>query len=280
MDLHMVMSRFGEVMDVYVPLKLKRSGKRYAFVRFRNNVDIRHLILSINSMNGVGVNITAKAAKARMDDNSRPSVSQETKIVRAARTDDRSFVEAVRSQSGVADQDFVPKYGAHEWLSCCALGVLKSPMSFQRLKVFFPSKESPVTEIIPLGGVSFLFKFGSKAERNAMISDQPEWFMELFDVFKEWEDGDAAHDRLCWVLVKGVPPGAWFADFFHLVMTKVGDYVDWSHDTMSRKRFDVAKILIRTTSMSFVNRSFSVQFGDQYFSVGIVESHLDPLDWE
>ncbi|KAJ4849858.1 hypothetical protein Tsubulata_014624 [Turnera subulata] len=44
MDLHLVMSRFGEVFDVFIPRKPNRNAKRYAFVRFKNNASPQYLI--------------------------------------------------------------------------------------------------------------------------------------------------------------------------------------------------------------------------------------------
>ncbi|KAJ4835019.1 hypothetical protein Tsubulata_013276 [Turnera subulata] len=198
-DLHMVKSKFGEVMDVFIPSKWNRASNTYAFVGFKNNGDTQTLLQNINSMQRIGVSITANVAKARLGDNrSSPGSSSRTRITRPSRLT----------------------------TDCCALGVLKSLMPFKKLNDLFPTNESLVIDIMPLEGVSFLFKFSSPTERNAMISEKLIWFHHLFEVFKEWEDGDSGRDRLCLVLVKGVPPCAWSENFFRLIMSKVDSKVD------------------------------------------------------
>ncbi|KAJ4831207.1 hypothetical protein Tsubulata_030592 [Turnera subulata] len=206
--------------------------------------------------------------------------------LKTAQVDNRSFSEVVRTppaspraQPNNQKSAFVRKDDAPSWLDCCALGVLKSPMPIKCLSDLFPVSDSPVTSIIPLGGVSFLFKFCSHENRNSMVANQPDWFGQLFSVFRNWEEGDAACNRLCWVLVKGVPPCAWSKNFFQLAVSSVGEMIDWSPETKNRNRMDVAEILILTNNMAFLHKVVAVKFGECSFNVGITESQYDPLDW-
>ncbi|KAJ4830417.1 hypothetical protein Tsubulata_018094 [Turnera subulata] len=202
----MLMNRFGEVMDVFMPGRLSKSAKRYAFVRFKQDGDVQKLIHDINRMHDVSAEIFASVARSRQNSNrkrreprnmNRPQPFASTVV--ASQTDNRSFAE-----------------------------------------------ESPVVSIILLGGVSFLFKFKTIKDRDDMVEDKPLWFNQCFEVFKPWENSDGAYDRLCWVLVKGVPPCAWSKNFFQLVVSRVVT---------------------------------SVNFGSKKFLVGITESQYNPLDW-
>ncbi|KAJ4836606.1 hypothetical protein Tsubulata_030139 [Turnera subulata] len=47
-ELHRILSKYGEVIDVFIPSKRTKSGKRFGFVRFRACHDIQRLIFSIN----------------------------------------------------------------------------------------------------------------------------------------------------------------------------------------------------------------------------------------
>ncbi|KAJ4838908.1 hypothetical protein Tsubulata_006781 [Turnera subulata] len=291
-DIHLVMNRYAEVLDVFIPRKKNKSGKRFAFVRFSNNVVIAPIIQRINSMQIDSKFLAASVAKSRIV-LQRPPVSRAQVPSFSRVSANRPFAEVVRApqvtqqlpRAECKPQDksfsaFIPKKGSPEWLDCCAFGVLKSPMPFKSLLNLFPHKESPVTDIIPLGGVSFLFRFQSVAERNALIGCKPDWFTPLFEVFRPWENGDSASNRLCWVLIKGTPPCAWSADFFRFITSSLGSMVDWSFESSSKNRMDVAEVLILTKSTTFINKVLSVQIGNKQFDIGVAESQHDPLDWD
>ncbi|KAJ4829124.1 hypothetical protein Tsubulata_036821 [Turnera subulata] len=64
-DLHLVMSRFGDVMDIFIPQKLNRNGNRYAFVRFKNNTPTQDLVQRIVALHVDGASLEASVARGR-----------------------------------------------------------------------------------------------------------------------------------------------------------------------------------------------------------------------
>ncbi|KAJ4836648.1 hypothetical protein Tsubulata_033761 [Turnera subulata] len=292
-DVHLLMNRYAEVLDIFIPQKKSRAGKRFAFVRFRNNVEISSLLDNINSMHAEDVNFCASIARARNQTmgstRSHGGIAKNLKGSKEATipfVDNRSFADVARVPSSGTEQlpnkistTFLAKVGVPTWFDSCALGVKKKPMPLKCLMDLFPIEESPVVSIIPLGGVSFLFRFQSTSSMNKLVTSKPIWFNQLFELFRPWKDGDAAFNRLCWVLVKGTPPVAWTEEFFSVLVSGFGSMVDWSPETRSMARFDGAKILVLTKSNAFINKELSVKFGDKSFKVGIIESQHDPLDW-
>ncbi|KAJ4845034.1 hypothetical protein Tsubulata_023179 [Turnera subulata] len=209
-------------------------------------------------------------------------------LIASARCSSKSFAEAVRSSPALQQASassssrapiFVSKDRAPNWLGNCALGVLKKPMPINCLLDLFPVDGCLVTDVIPLGGVSFLFKFQSADDTNTTIQNKPIWFSQLFEVFRAWQDGDAAFNRLCWVLIRGVPPQLWSKNFFEVLVSDFGAMVDWSNDSRNLNRFDVAEILVLSTSNAFINKSLSAKSGDKHYVISVVESQFDPLDW-
>ncbi|KAJ4844423.1 hypothetical protein Tsubulata_047869 [Turnera subulata] len=233
-DIHLVMNRFAEVMDVFAPQKKSRAGKRYAFVRFRNTVNMSAILDCINSMLVDGVYPA--------------SLASNKSFVDAVRTSqDRKQAPTPQNSPNNAPV-FVSKAGAPNWLCRCALGVLKKPMPINCLLDLFLVDESPITDVIPLGG--------------------------LFDEFRGWWDVDAAFNRLCWVLIRGVPPHLWSRDFFEVLASNFGSMVDWSNNSRNRSRFDLAEVLILTSSNAFIDKVLSVKAGDTQFQIGVAESHF------
>ncbi|KAJ4837566.1 hypothetical protein Tsubulata_038144 [Turnera subulata] len=137
-----------------------------------------------------------------------------------------------------------------------------------------------VETVIPLGGTSFLIRFCSTKAMHMLLSNKPEVVEHLFCEFREWKSDDAACNHLCWVLIKGTPPYAWSEDFFKLISMKMGVMVDWSSESRSKVRFDVAEVLILTSSMRFIDYVFSLSISGKNYEIGVVESQYNSLDWE
>ncbi|KAJ4824430.1 hypothetical protein Tsubulata_044224 [Turnera subulata] len=141
------------------------------------------------------------------------------------------------------------------------------------------STDSEVSRIIPLGGVSFLVQFNSAEKRDALINRRVDVISKSLEIFRPWKKGDSAFNRLYWLLVKGVPPHVWTEDFFRVIVSCVGTMVDWSSQSSSRTRMDVAEILILTDKNAFINKVLSVKIGEANYEVALFESQFDPLDW-
>ncbi|KAJ4843207.1 hypothetical protein Tsubulata_011405 [Turnera subulata] len=290
-DIHLFMNRYTKVMDVF-PQKRSRTGKRYAFVRFKSGIHLPPVLARINSTQVDGTFLYSLVAKSRVRAKLDPPLCPTTQphrpataafpprgiiksfaeVVMPRRTEQQPYVSVVNKEPV-----FVSKDGAPEWLGNCALGVLRRSMPIKCLLDLFPIDESSVTDVIPLGGVSFLFKFQSPEDMNATIQNKPALFTQLFEVFRAWQDADVAFNRLCWILIRGVPPHLWSKIFSQVLVSDFGSMVDWSNESRSLYRFDISKVLILTTSNLFINKTLSAMAGDNQYVIGITESQFDPL---
>ncbi|KAJ4829457.1 hypothetical protein Tsubulata_015709 [Turnera subulata] len=291
-DIHLVMSKYGDVMDVFIPAKPNKWGKRYAFVRFKNNVNATYLTQRINSMVVDGERIWSCLARGRSGSLKASEGRQKPFENQRNAQDHRSFVDVVRTnedrpvkQSNFNNggensvSSFIPKDGDAEWLQRCAFGILKMPMPFGMLKDLLINAALPIDKVIPLGGVSFLLKFLSTSAMMEMVANVPTVLSRIFDEFRPWREGDSASNRLCWVLVKGIPPNAWNMNFFRLISSCVRKMVDWSMETGSKERMDVAEVLVLTSNNTFINKVLSVKIGGNRYEIGLFETHNDSLDW-
>ncbi|KAJ4833849.1 hypothetical protein Tsubulata_015582 [Turnera subulata] len=303
-DIYLCFAKFGEIIDVFIPAKMTKGGKRFAFLCFRNNSDVNTILHGISSMHVDGVQLSANMATSRNCGNSyqtpfvppqnRTTVPQYNLATQI--NPSRSFADTVRSyllkkinNPAAASQSqqprkelissFIPKPSSSSWLQRSAFYTLKSPMPIRDLSDFISSHSSMNCQVVPLGGTSFLVKYDSIEERDMLVHEKPEWVDLLFSIFRPWKFGDVSCDRLCWVLIKGTPPHAWSKDFFQLISTSVGSMVDWSLESKSGERLDVAEVLILTTSIKFINCSFQVTIGDDQFGISIVETQYDPQEW-
>ncbi|KAJ4841334.1 hypothetical protein Tsubulata_023164 [Turnera subulata] len=179
-----------------------------------------------------------------------------------------------------AEQIFIPKDGGPSWLKHCVMGILKSPIPIHSLNILIRTNIGREVSIIPTGGVSFLIKFDSAKDMDEVMENKPTVVDQIFSSFKPFQHDDAAKNRLCWVLMRGIPPSVWNEEFFKVVAARCGLMVDCSNDTRNRKRMDVAEVLVLTTDVGFINRVFSVEIGSKTHKIGVFESQFDPLGWE
>ncbi|KAJ4822305.1 hypothetical protein Tsubulata_034281 [Turnera subulata] len=294
MDIHLVMSKYGDVLDVFIPKKPNSRGKRYAFIRFKNNIQTQYVLQRINSMQVDGERLLADIAIGRASSDALdfpPKRRLRTQSSNLHLRNGRSFVEVVkpaneRQKNPSSNVDgnpnnatYIPKDTSLDWLHRCAFGILKSPMPLDEVQELFSFKNCFVEKVIPLGGISFLFLFPSMNVLNDMVTSKETVFSQHCATFRVWKEGDAAHSRLCWMLVKGVPPNAWNEDFFSLIMSSVGAMVDWSEQSKLRTRMDVAEILILTENCSWIHKALHVNYGNNQLKIVMFESQFDPLDW-
>ncbi|KAJ4847388.1 hypothetical protein Tsubulata_014315 [Turnera subulata] len=243
-DVHLMMSRFGEVLDVFIPQKMNKQGKRFAFVKFKNNKNTQQILHGICSMKVDGFHLNANIARGRKSmrgpEDSMAAVKSKKQRVFPARmgsVSDKTFVQAVQNGTTVPSQidnpsmttrsqNYILKDQGFAWLQRCAVGVLRKPMSLNFLKNTFGVIENSQVDIIPIGGACFLFRFQSIEEMTSCVNTKPMRIQQLFSSFKPWQEGVKASDRLCWVLIKGAPPHVWTRDFFQLVTSSLGKMVD------------------------------------------------------
>ncbi|KAJ4848855.1 hypothetical protein Tsubulata_013656 [Turnera subulata] len=296
-DVHLVMSRFGDVMDVFIPQKLNKKGSRFAFIRFKSSGNVRDLTEKINTVQMDGTSLVASLARNRAQQNGANTKAHTTSHGHARQqqvgssTHNKSYVEILQgpaqdlprtqnTSQPPAEQIYIPKDGSPNWLGQCMLAVLKNPIPFRSLTAIVHSNVNKDASIIPMGGVSYLIRFQTDDELHSVLRNKPPALTQIFSDIRKWKAGDRAFNRLCWVHLRGVPPCVWNEDFFGAAAARVGVMVDCSQDTRSQSRLDVAKVLILTNDFGFINRNFSVNIGSEQNIIGVMETQFDPLDWE
>lgn len=80
------------------------------------------------------------------------------------------------------------------------------------------------------------------------------WFYDV----RGWSPGAVAKERDTWVRCQGVPIHAWNHQFFEKIVSCLGHFVSLDSSTMNGKRYDVAIILLKTTSWETINRVIKV----------------------
>ncbi|KAJ4830478.1 hypothetical protein Tsubulata_003418 [Turnera subulata] len=149
----------------------------------------------------------------------------------------KSFAQSVTEQKGPSRTQgdavfnsatnlvFCPLIETMDWLSCCAFGILASPMERLEVQELFVSRGMPNITVSELGGEAILVHFQSAGEKESFLLNPPEWNEDHFQLFRAWQQGDGATNRKCWIQLKGVPLQAWCRNFFTNVSSRFGDLI-------------------------------------------------------
>lgn len=86
-----------------------------------------------------------------------------------------------------------------------------------------------------------------------------------------WTPGEVAKERYAWVRCLGVPLHAWNGYLFQKLVTCFGRFVTMDSSTMFKKRFDVARVMIQTSSSEVVNRILKVKINGDFYAIRVVE---------
>ncbi|KAJ4840526.1 hypothetical protein Tsubulata_027338 [Turnera subulata] len=285
-NIHRVLSKYGEVVDVFVPVKSTRSGKRFGFVRYQKAGDLQRLLTAVNNVQVENGTLQANIAKERHQPK---SVVGPPQGLRAERQQThplrfhKSFAAVTSGDQGATPISrsfippppgiiFQPTPETLEWLSTCAYGVLKSPMNYLSVQQQFVEHGLVHAKVSQLGGDSVLVCFPSSEYMQSFCRDPPFWIRDSFWVFKPWQRGNHATSRNCWVKVRGIPPHAWSTEFFRLAAVFVGRLIEVAPETVQRQRLDFASLLIQTTLPTMIDKTIDVTIEGQVFHVSMTES--------
>ncbi|KAJ4839744.1 hypothetical protein Tsubulata_044185 [Turnera subulata] len=206
------------------------------------------------------------------------------------RTDARTFAQVTDYRARVTEAApaandnkgfsfvFTPTSDCINRLKACAFGMVKDNIPIDEIARRFTMISNSQIRIKRLGGVYVLVDFGSKDAMDACVSHKDAWFSEVFDMFREWKQGDCATHRECILNVHGVPPQAWNEDFFRLIAVRFGSFVKL-HNSFDRSDYlEMAKVSIITTCRQPISRTFKVLINGLEYEVSVVEVQQPPME--
>lgn len=77
--------------------------------------------------------------------------------------------------------------------------------------------------------------------------------------------------RTTWIRIYAVPNHAWNKKFFERLCISKGSLISLDSATENKKRLDMARCLVKTTSMDIINRIVQVMINDYVFRIKMEE---------
>ncbi|GJX56953.1 RNA-directed DNA polymerase, eukaryota [Tanacetum coccineum] len=244
---------YGTVVDVFIPNKLSKAGKRFAFVRFIKVFNLDRLVANLCTLwigsyhlfaNHVRFDRPPKSSVPKSDfpPLNGANKAQGTMNNYKANVSAGSFVSVVNgvdnplispSPALVLDDGCINECD----FSKCTMGRVKDLNSVANLKVVLA--EEGFEDVTPfyLGGRWVMFECNTvKVKRNLMNhTGFCSWFHDILEVPQDF----VSDERVVWVDIEGIPLYAWKRETFKKIGKKWGETVDIedsSDSTFGRKR--------------------------------------------
>ncbi|KAL8537033.1 hypothetical protein ACS0TY_012283 [Phlomoides rotata] len=301
-------SRVEKVIDIFCPKKRDNRGLSFGFVRFmdRATIEKEKLMADLNNLwiGSYKIRVSSprfkreQARKAttqynRFEANKNlrnPEVSYRDVIARKSREGSTRDMQAKKGgedypreltmktkEEEVKTKAF--KFEAtkeeKQWLEGCFIGLIKEDFSWEYYGEEIRSESGKNLILRYMGDNVVIINHSEKKDTKETIYELDEWISHWFVWCRPWMEKDVCHRRKVWTRWYGIPAQAWTPRFFKLVSANVGSFVKLDAISESKKRLDVARVLISVPFLNDVNQTFDVDIEGRIFRIRIVEE----FDW-
>ncbi|GKD31996.1 RNA-directed DNA polymerase, eukaryota, partial [Tanacetum coccineum] len=275
-DLWKVCSTYGTVVDVFIPSKLSKAGKRFAFVRFIKVFNLDRLVENLCTL-WIGSHHLF-ANHVRFDRPSKPKVQNikfppkngTHQVQGNGNKQSGSFVSAVKGIPQTSAQPFsLPALVLDD--SClvtkdldnCVMGEVRQFSSINNLHVLLHNEGFPNVEIAYLGGLWVMIKLGSSNAKHNLMKHVgvASWFVRLCKAQSDF----VANDRIVWIDIEGVPLHAWSRNTFQKIGSKWGEVMELEEDNVDL--FARKRLCIKTNQADNILESFKIIVKGKVFRI-------------
>jgi hypothetical protein len=287
-DLWEVFVKFGNVVDVYIPSKVDKRGKRFGFVKFKDVLDVEEMSRSLDDVwcgsfklrinhsrfgrNEVSKGTMKSGLPSRSVGDSRP-VQHELSFKEAL------FPSAHWRVSSGEDRDSavvkVPVDATQlQILKRSFVGFLRPEVQVKVIRTTLLMEGLQNISVIPMGGSMVLLQSTRAGELERIIKAKEEWIGVYFFNVKPWSPNLVNQKRQVWVKVFGIPLHAWGDTLFRVLGERFGEFVDYDEATAARSRMDVARLKFSTSIRSRIEVPVVIAVLGITFEVWVVEEEM------
>ncbi|GJW92884.1 RNA-directed DNA polymerase, eukaryota [Tanacetum coccineum] len=255
---------YGTVVDVFIPNRRSKAGKRFAFVRFIKVFNVERLVGNLCTLWIGRMHLQANLARFE-----RPSV-QSSRVAPPFRPAHAaaSFVSAVKGVSApsisvspalVLDDSCVVTRDLDNFV----MGEVKQFSSINNLHILLSKEGFTNVKIAYLGGMWVMLELPSSNSKTKILKHVgvASWFNSLSNAQSDF----VSRERIVWVDIEGVPLHAWTRNTFIKIGAKWGDVLEMEEcrdDSFARKR-----ICIKTRQEDNILEKFKIIVKGKVFVV-------------
>ncbi|GJY43317.1 RNA-directed DNA polymerase, eukaryota [Tanacetum coccineum] len=230
-ELWKVCEGYGKVIDVFIPNRRSKAGKRFAFVRFIRVNDLDRLVGNLCTIWIGRFHLHANVARfERANKPVKPSGPSQSN----AHGTFGSFVSAARdfppliasvapvssSPALVLDDSCVVERD----LSCHVMGRVKDINSIPNLRILLAKEGFEHVKLSYLGGLWVLIELDNEGSKQKFLDHVGvnSWFCTLLNAYNDF----VSDERVVWVDIEGIPLHVWSRETFAKIGNKWGEALD------------------------------------------------------
>nr|GEZ07401.1 RNA-directed DNA polymerase, eukaryota, nucleotide-binding alpha-beta plait domain protein [Tanacetum cinerariifolium] len=261
-DLWNVCNDYGTVVDVFIPNKKSKSGKRFAFVRFIKVPNLDRLVENLNTIWMGCFHLLANSARYERSQALSTHKEKTVPAVQAPVVRQPNIQNLGGSKVVTSNTPYLLKLTLVLDDSCLVVRDLENSVigevlqlsSLNNLQVLLANEGFHYSRVVYLGGLWVLIELKSSKSESKFLQHVgvASWFKRLCNA----EPDFAAKERIVWVDIEGVPLNAWSRNTFQKIGSKWGEMVeleDGYDDLFVRKR-----ICIKTSQSENILESFKL----------------------
>ncbi|GJU50755.1 RNA-directed DNA polymerase, eukaryota [Tanacetum coccineum] len=278
-DLWNVCLAYGTVVDVYIPFKKSKAGKKFAFVRFIKVDNLDRLIRNLCTIWIGRFRLHANSVRFQRKPKTNVPSSQPTNS--SLPGNNGSVGAAHKSFATVLSNGIVNPNSANATpalvlddscilerdFSCSLMGKIKDINALSNLYVILVNEGFEKVSLSYLGGHWVLLEMDSKTSKDKVLSHigVGSWFVEL----KQATNSFVCDERLVWVTIEGLPVKAITRNTFIKIISSWGELVDI--DDSERCPLSCIRVCVKTKPHVLINDRIKIIIKGQIHWIRVKE---------
>lgn len=302
-------NRWGKVVDVYIPRKRNKEGRRFGFLRMEGVLDTTELARKIDQMYIGDMKLYVNVPRFEKDHSkvlSRLSNGGEGVIPRRENLRRYNYPNqhiAVGSAGGgggsykqmllkghegcdtggglkvahsnnadVRSDEELSLEGLIEgWMERSLIGKLKSVELLGAAYDCFVMTGLHSVRVRYLGGLSVLLTGEEGVNLMEIIKDSGDEWKDIFTDVTPWSPDTSPEFRIPWLRCEDLPIQFWNHESFEKIVASVGTLVSIDEETSSFSRLNYARLRVKTSSQDPVIVNTKIRLNEKIITVRLVE---------
>ncbi|KAL4283907.1 hypothetical protein GQ457_16G022410 [Hibiscus cannabinus] len=264
-----VFDRHGVVVDVFIPCRRSRAGRRFGFVRMASKEDVDRVIERLNGFWLYGTRVSVSLAIRGANKVSPTHRRSRSTATRGGMDHQVGSRESVNGEHGEEYRrvDGMEDVLKREVLTTCAVAWCKG--SLRGMELLADLKREGFTDfsMMRISGATYLLMFTNEEDMRDLISRPAikQWFTKI----EGWKPGVQIGSRSVWLSVVGIPIHLWSEDTFCNIAQVWGSLIRVENATAEPQSFEHARFLIETSCVDRIEETLKFFWGEESYRIRI-----------
>ncbi|GAU18663.1 hypothetical protein TSUD_124960 [Trifolium subterraneum] len=289
-ELWKVFAKYGRLGDVYIPSKVDKWGKKFAFVKFREVKEEGVLSQNLKDvwLGSFKLRINKSRFERKEDEkkkkelgssnvledggnNAQPGGSFKTALMQHSKRQEE--VEKSKKSKEALEEVFQVEVDGRllKELESSFVGKLALKVEIRRIKTILFMEGLSHISVTDMGRDLVLIFSPKVGEVEKLWNSKADWIRYYFKEVNPWLPSSFVDRRDLWVKVYGIPLHVWSENLFKVIRGKYGEFLDYDDCTASRAKLDIARIKISTSFRGFIDDPLNIMALGVTYSLRVVE---------